>query len=264
MQECETLMVSGLCCTNCNIFADEKCLKKVDNHHQCKKLCNSIFSVEKKNSKTSKSETKDALSDLTNGPFRLYKQKWSHHWIKGNLELNTYCFLCMNECCDSPGLNDFRCVWCQRNVHEECLNNGASSLIENCDFGKLKRIILAPNLVIQTKRSVNLTLKDVRLDEDLISSTYRSDVNQWTPLFVFANSKSGNNDAEAIIVSFTKLLNPIQVIEMNKINPDEVIKWMVEYSHLVKFKILICGGDGSVGWILESISKFAFKVSRKF
>lgn len=47
---------------------------------------------------------------------------------------------------------------------------------------------------------------------------------------------------------------------MNKMNPDIVMNWMAEYSDIVKFKILVCGGDGSVGWILESLSKTTFKV----
>ena len=55
-----------------------------------------------------------------------------------------------------------------------------------------------------------------------------------------------------------------KIIEMNKINPDIVINWMAEYSHLVRFKILVCWGDGSVGWILESLSKVKFKVKFKY
>ncbi len=105
---CEELIVAGICCTFCGIYSDERCLKKVDNQHQCKKICNSIFTVSEKNNFAVKCPVTEALSDLKNGPFKLYKQEWSHHWIKGNLELNTFCFLCMNECCDSPGLNDFR------------------------------------------------------------------------------------------------------------------------------------------------------------
>ena len=91
---------------------------------------------------------------------------------------------------------------------------------DQCDFGKFKRILLTPNLVIQTKRSSKLSLNDIRLDEDLIKSVYRNNPN----------------------------------------DPDKVIAWMAEYSDLVKFNILVCGGDGSVGWILESMSKFNFKV----
>lgn len=257
---CETLMVSGFCCSYCNSYSDDKCIKKADNSFQCKKLCNSIFRVEKKETHLINKTEQAALTDLKNGPFRLHKPTWSHHWIKGNLKLNTFCFLCMNECCDSPGLNDFKCVWCLRNVHEECLNTMSSGrAIEQCDCGKFKRILLTPNLLVQTKRSNNLSLKDVRLDEDLINFSLKNDPDEWTPLFVFANSKSGNNDAEAIIHSLTTVLNPLQIIEMNKMNPDMVAQWMAEYSHFVKFKILVCGGDGSVGWILESLSKVQFK-----
>lgn len=47
---------------------------------------------------------------------------------------------------------------------------------------------------------------------------------------------------------------------MNKINPEVILQWIARYSDSVKFKILVCGGDGSVGWILEIISKIKFTV----
>lgn len=50
-----------------------------------------------------------------------------------------------------------------------------------------------------------------------------------------------------------------KVIEMNKINPEIILSWMADYSDLIAFKILVCGGDGSVGWILDCISKLKFK-----
>lgn len=257
---CETLMVSGFCCSYCNSYSDDRCIKKADHRFQCKKLCNSIFEVKKYEQRPINNTVDLRFSDLKNRPFRLHESSWSHHWIKGNLKLNTFCFICMNECCDSPGLNDFKCIWCLRNVHEECLNTvSTSQLVEECDFGKFRRILLTPNLIIQIKRSTNLTLKDVRLDEDLIEMNFKNDSSEWRPLFVFANSKSGNSDAEAIIHNLTSILNPLQIIEMNKIDPDKVMEWMAEYSHRVNFKILVCGGDGSVGWILESLSKVQFK-----
>ena len=48
---------------------------------------------------------------------------------------------------------------------------------------------------------------------------------------------------------------------MNKVNPDVILNWMANYSDYLKFKILVCGGDGSIGWILETISKTKFKVN---
>ena len=71
-------------------------------------------------------------------------------------------------------------------------------------------MLLTPNLVVQKIRSHDLTLREVRLDEQVIQSAYN--IEQWTPLFVFANKKSGNNDAEAIISHFNTILNPLQVI----------------------------------------------------
>ena len=46
---------------------------------------------------------------------------------------------------------------------------------------------------------------------------------------------------------------------MNKKCVDTALKWIETYSDIVQFKIMVCGGDGSVGWILDSISKLKFK-----
>lgn len=255
-------MVSGIFCIHCNIYIHSRCLKKADNQFQCKKICNSIFSINKQRENSFEISKKEALIGLKDGPFRLHMPKMSHHWIKGNLKLNTFCYLCLNECCDSPGLNDFKCVWCMRNVHEKCLIKILTdAVLEECDCGKFKRLLLTPIFVVQIGQTPCLSLRNIRLESDLINSLFRNEPNDWTPLFVFANSKSGNADADSIIISLSTILNPLQIVEMNKINPDEVVRWMVEYSNLVMFKILVCGGDGSVGWVLESLSKVQFKVS---
>jgi hypothetical protein len=51
---------------------------------------------------------------------------------------------------------------------------------------------------------------------------------------------------------------------MNKTKPEVILNWLANYSDLVKSKILVCGGDGSVGWILEIISKIKFKVKQQY
>ena len=53
----------------------------------------------------------------------------------------------------------------------------------------------------------------------------------------------------------------MKIIEMNKKNVESTLKWMESFSERIQFKILVCGGDGSVGWILSSIHQLEFKVS---
>jgi diacylglycerol kinase (ATP) len=275
---CECVMVSGVYCTFCNLFADDKCLKKADKLFKCKQLCMNY-----------ETRSNSAASPLSNKEPQLenqhhqqhqpaYIRKWPHHWIKGNLPLSSNCFVCNDECGSQPSLSDYKCVWCWRTAHEKCLDRVSTpSLVDECNFGEHQQLILKPDHLTQTVRlpglankSVNLSLNDVKLNEALISSLapsqfiLESKLNEnidsgWTPLFVFANLKSGSNDADHIIRAMSTYLNPLQVLEMNNTDPDEVLAWMSSYSHLVKFKILVCGGDGSIGWILSLISKLKFK-----
>ena len=42
------------------------------------------------------------------------RRKFLHHWIAGNLPLNSECEVCEEACGDGPGIVDLRCCWCQR------------------------------------------------------------------------------------------------------------------------------------------------------
>ena len=42
------------------------------------------------------------------------RRKFLHHWIAGNLPLNSECEVCEEPCGDGPGIVDLRCCWCQR------------------------------------------------------------------------------------------------------------------------------------------------------
>lgn len=66
----------------------------------------------------------------------------------------------------------------------------------------------------------------------------------WTPLLVFANPKSGSQDADDLVNMFTTLLNPLQVVEMTESDLKCALTWIESYSDRIRFKILICGGDG--------------------
>lgn len=184
-------MVSGVACTYCSLYSDIKCMKKAEKLFKCKQICSS------------------------NGKVSSKQEFWPHHWVKGNLKLDSICYLCNESIGGVPSLSDYRCCWCLRNVHDKCLygNQHETSplnknlIVSECDFGDHSKIILKPNLL--TKNSSyfvhNLSLKEFQLD---CSSPMNKN---WTPLIVFANKNSGNRDADAIVTVFTSMLNPLQV-----------------------------------------------------
>jgi diacylglycerol kinase (ATP) len=268
---CETVMVSGVSCIYCNLYADEKCLKRAEKMFKCKQMCecteNDSASIKTADEATGEvNTTKDSVRLWSSAHLQRstsYTKPWQHHWLKGNLKLSSVCFFCNENSGVGPNLNDFKCAWCQRTAHEKCLNSVSTAAHDECDFGDYKRLILKPNfLYLSKKQSTNITMKDININREIVKSAGM--VSNWTPLFVFANPKSGNNDAELIVSHMTTVLNPLQIIEINKKNLDMILKWIEEYSDTIQFKLLVCGGDGSVGWLLESISKCKFKVRAHF
>lgn len=236
---CQKVVISGACCTFCNIYTDDKCLKKADRMFKCKQLCD--------------------VHDLASCDKKIMKRNWEHKWVKGNLRLKSQCFICHDDDCGcSASLSDFKCCWCLRTVHELCLNSVSNrELIDSCDFGEFKQLILKPNWIQKKSQLWSLSIKDYKINRSILND---NDCQQWNPLFVFANASSGSADARIIMTHFSRILNPLQIIEMNRENVKKSISWMQEYSDIVEFKILVCGGDGSVGWILDDLSINEFKV----
>lgn len=77
-----------------------------------------------------------------------------------------------------------------------------------------------------------------------------------------ANPKSGGKDGEFVLSSFRKLLNPIQVIDLSETPPENGLEIcrMLEDLHC---RVLVCGGDGTVGWVLSTLDKLQLPVRNK-
>ncbi|KAG5453586.1 Diacylglycerol kinase theta [Clonorchis sinensis] len=81
----------------------------------------------------------------------------------------------------------------------------------------------------------------------LIAANLPNDVQ---PLLVLVNVKSGGCQGIELITSFRKLLNPHQVFNLDCGGP---LPGLHCFRHLKRFKILVCGGDGTVGWALSCL-----------
>ncbi|XP_023721656.1 diacylglycerol kinase theta isoform X5 [Cryptotermes secundus] len=70
------------------------------------------------------------------------------------------------------------------------------------------------------------------------------------PLLVFVNVKSGGCQGSELISSFRKLLNPYQVFDLDNGGP---LPGLYVFRHIKDYKILVCGGDGTIGWVLQCL-----------
>ncbi|GAB6028280.1 hypothetical protein CHUAL_002459 [Chamberlinius hualienensis] len=70
------------------------------------------------------------------------------------------------------------------------------------------------------------------------------------PLLVFVNVKSGGCQGLELITSFRKLLNPYQVFDLENGGP---LPGLYVFRQVKRYKILVCGGDGTIGWVLQCL-----------
>ena len=168
-----------------------------------------------------------------------------HQWVKGNLPFCSKCRICNYPCGVEPRLCDYRCLWCQATVHEgECYAKDVGI----CDFGDNKEIILPPYCVslklVGWRGRRRYVIKEVR----------KPAIKNWRPLLVVVNPKSGGHEGVRLLKAFRGLLNPAQVIDLSEISPEVALEFCCLLPD-IQSRILVCGGDGTVGWILDTIDK---------
>ncbi|CAH9123271.1 unnamed protein product [Cuscuta epithymum] len=77
------------------------------------------------------------------------------------------------------------------------------------------------------------------------------------PLLVFINMKSGAQNGPTLRRRLNMLLNPVQIFELSSSQGPEACLDL--FSNLQHFRVLVCGGDGTVAWVLDAIESYNFQ-----
>jgi hypothetical protein len=72
------------------------------------------------------------------------------------------------------------------------------------------------------------------------------------PLLVLVNGRSGGGQGKTLISDLRVLLNPLQIVDVGQ-GPG-LVPVLKEFSKLPRLRILACGGDGTVAWVLDSLA----------
>lgn len=163
------------------------------------------------------------------------------------------------------------CSWCKQAYHNKVTCFMLQQIEECCSLGAHAAVIVPPTWIIRVRKaqtSLKSSKKKKRTSlkcNKLSKKGAEVQDGRWKPflvkplpsllmkpLLVFVNPKSGGNQGAKIIQSFMWYLNPRQVFDLSKSGPKEGLEL---YAKVPNLRILACGGDGTVGWILSVLDQ---------
>uniref|UniRef100_A0A672PWL9 Diacylglycerol kinase n=1 Tax=Sinocyclocheilus grahami TaxID=75366 RepID=A0A672PWL9_SINGR len=170
---------------------------------------------------------------------------YCHTMLLGVRKQGLCCSLCkytVHERCVSKDIAPCISTYAKSRRHTNLHNKCASNVKPECDGGPLKDHTLLPSYIcpVVLVSSVSPTITP-------LPGTH--------PLLVLVNLKSGGRQGERVLRKFQYLLNPRQVYSLDRGGPMVGLNF---FRDMPNFRVLACGGDGSVGWILDCIDKANF------
>lgn len=128
-----------------------------------------------------------------------------------------------------------RCLWCKKTVHKDCRDK----VDHQCTLGGLRLCILPPS-AIRRSDAVHKGMWEPY------------SVSGFSPILALVNSKSGNNQGVRFLRKLKFWLNPVQVFDLAISGPELGLELFKGFE---SFKVVVFGGDGSIGWVLSAIDR---------
>uniref|UniRef100_A0A8C7QNI8 Diacylglycerol kinase n=1 Tax=Oncorhynchus mykiss TaxID=8022 RepID=A0A8C7QNI8_ONCMY len=208
----------GLCCSFCKYTVHERCVARAP------LSCIKTYVKSKKNIEV-----------------------MHHFWVEGNCP--TKCDKCHKTIKCYQGLTGLHCVWCQITVHPPPSHPPPPRRISHL-------LIIFHCILLFMIYFFAPFIRVLSLYQFTPSNSYFqysiTTIEGTHPLLVFVNPKSGGKQGDRIYRKFQYLLNPRQVYNLAKNGPMPGLNFFRE---VPDFRVLACGGDGTVGWILDFIDK---------
>ncbi|XP_024084657.1 diacylglycerol kinase 1 [Cimex lectularius] len=231
----------GLCCIFCKYTVHERCVQRAPA---------SCIATYVKSKKTS--------------------QVMAHHWVEGNR--HGKCHKCKKTIKSYNGITGLHCRWCQITLHNRC----ASQVKPECNLGENRVHILPPTAIcpVVLDRQRSITRDKQRSESHTPDSNSSSGFSFGSgsqqaavsfqimppdgvkPLVVFINPKSGGRQGARMLRKLQYVLNPRQVYNLAKGGP---LHGLTLFKDVPNFRVICCGGDGTVGWVLETMDQVQFE-----
>ncbi|CAF3975423.1 unnamed protein product [Rotaria sp. Silwood2] len=144
------------------------------------------------------------------------------------------------------------CLWCSRGYHLLCWERIAGQDDNmQCDYGIFRNIIVRPQWLSRSSESPTGFIAG--LTSESTKNNFESNSFPYTPVIVFINKRSGGQQGNKIYRELLRALNPRQVFLLE--DNATITHAFNIYSSLPNTRFCICGGDGTVCWILGRLAE---------